>query len=130
MFLVDSSFYINHLRATRDFRILLQPHVEKRSVLTCGLIRLEVLRGIRVEAFKREVAEFFAILADIPLDGEVFEKAIEIGWKLDRRGIVLPATDIIIGAAALAYDATVITTDSHFKLIPGLSTASHFPAAS
>ena len=40
--------------------------------------------------------------------------------KLDRRGTVLPLSDLVIACCAFAVDTAVITTDPHFSQIAGL----------
>ncbi len=46
---------------------------------------------------------------------------------LDRRGAVLPLTDLIIAACALWAGAAVITSDEHFRRVPGLEVLAEVP---
>jgi predicted nucleic acid-binding protein len=44
----------------------------------------------------------------------------KLAWKLDRKGLVIPGTDVVIAASAIAIGAAVLTSDAHFKRIEGL----------
>ena len=56
----------------------------------------------------------------------VWERAAQLThWSLDRRGIVLPAPDLLIAACVLQADATVLTADAHFQEIPSLRVIDH-----
>jgi predicted nucleic acid-binding protein len=49
-----------------------------------------------------------------------WQRVARLAWELDRRGEVLPLTDLIIGVTALEHQAAVLTFDRHFQKIPGL----------
>ena len=76
---------------------------------------LEVLRGI--EDNKRPIAkklleESFTVLN---LDNSTIETYCKIYRKLKAEGQLLPDTDLIIAATAIAHDLTLETKDVHFK---------------
>lgn len=48
------------------------------------------------------------------------EDAAALAWKLDRKGLVIPGSDAVIAASAIAIGAAVLTSDAHFKHIEGL----------
>ena len=50
---------------------------------------------------------------DSPRD-EVANRPVDERGSLDRRGVILPAPDLLIAASALQTDATVLTHDAHF----------------
>ena len=127
MILVDSSVYIDWLRGRVDFPRMLEPWLRSGSLWTCGIVRVEVLRGIRHADQAYRLAEFFDLIPEVPCDAELWSRAAELAWKLDRSGIVLPLSDVVIGACALTVGARVITTDSHFQKIPGLRTSKVLP---
>jgi predicted nucleic acid-binding protein len=39
---------------------------------------------------------------------------------MDRKGDVLPLTDLVIGACALEIGAAVVSSDRHFERVAGL----------
>jgi predicted nucleic acid-binding protein len=129
MLLVDSTIYIDLLRAGRDPVVELTSWVETGQLLCCGIIRCEVLRGIRTPRVKARMKELFDIAADAPFTPEVWARTAELAWKLDRAGIVLPLSDLAIGTCALVHDAEIVSTEAHFGRIPGLRTRGAIPIA-
>jgi len=60
------------------------------------------------------------VMIFLPSSNAVWERATQLAWSLDRRGMVLPAQDLLIAACALQAHAAVLTLDAHFEQIPGL----------
>lgn len=118
--LPDSNFYINCARAGIDPFLELGAHLDEWEFVTCGLVVLEVCRGRTNPRILQRFRERFAIMPFIPTGTSVWELATEIAWSLDRRGAVLPATDILIAACALQAKSAVLTADAHFREIPNL----------
>jgi hypothetical protein len=81
---------------------------------------LEVCRGLRDPGVLQRFRERFAVMIYLATETFVWERAAQLAWSLDRRGIVLPAPDLLIAACALQADAAVLTADAHFQAIPGL----------
>jgi hypothetical protein len=118
--LPDSSIYIGALRAGRDpFREFAESPGE-REFVTCGMVMLEVCRGIRDAHVLRRSRERFAVMLYQPTTNQIWERAAQLAWSLDRQGIVLPAQDIVIATCALHINAAVLTVDAHFRHVPGL----------
>ena len=128
MILVDSTVYIDMLRQRQDPRTALAPLLRTSGLGCCEIIRLEVLRGIIAPAFRTEMEEFFELVPVLALNVAVWRRALELGWTLDRRGEVLPLTDLLIAACALQYDAALVSSDRHFARIPGLKLWKNLPA--
>ena len=70
---------------------------------------------------RNELSELFDLMTEVPTDAHIWQKATNLAWALDRRGAVLPLTDLLIASCALVADTAVITTDPHFSQIPGLT---------
>ena len=119
--LVDSCYYIDRQRAGLDPFAELAVAAEMWEPITCGMVMLEVLRGIRVERDLAAYRETLSVMTCVPTTGQIWETATEILRRLERRGITIPPQDAIIAACALAEDAPVLTFDGHFSRIPGLT---------
>jgi predicted nucleic acid-binding protein len=119
--LVDSTIYIDLLRSGEDVPYVLRPFLLSGQLFVCGVIRAEVLRGIRTIATRSEFSELFDLMVEVPTDARIWQMAADLAWKLDRRGAILPLTDIVIACCALVADTAVITTDPHFSQIPDLT---------
>ncbi|MBU3665201.1 MAG: PIN domain-containing protein [Chthoniobacterales bacterium] len=118
--LVDSNVYIGLLRRGLDPVEVLGDWAGPADLATCGMVRLEVERGLRVERVRRHMSAFFDVLIMIPTGNPAWARATELAWSLDRRGITLPAQDCLIAACAQAAGAAVLTDDRHFDYIARL----------
>lgn len=118
--LVDSNVFIDLLRLGRDSAQVIGNWVGKRKLATCGVVRLEVLRGVHSPKRFASISAFMDTMVNVPTDQDLWTKATDLAWKLDRRGIVLPAADLVIAACALRIHAAVLTSDAHFQQITGL----------
>jgi len=120
MILVDSTKFISWMRQGRNPVALLASLLTAGELLGCGIVRIEVLRGVIKPKIKAELTRFFDIIPEIPLSPSVLRETAELAWMLDRQGQVLPVADLIIALCAKRAGATVITEDPHFRRIPGL----------
>ncbi len=118
--LVDSSVFIGLGRAGRDPLHELRFRRPGRDWATCGIVRVEVMRGLRSPTVKQVFAVFFDALVSAPTTNLVWEEVERLAWTLDRRGILLPATDILIACCARSVEAAVFSFDQHFEQIPGV----------
>jgi predicted nucleic acid-binding protein len=118
--LVDSCIYITLAKRRLDPSVVLLEHLELEDIVTCGMVRLEVIRGIALPKVRTHIESFFDVMQNVPTDNKLWEEACELGWKVTRKGNNMPAQDIIIAACALRVDAAVLTHDGHFDHIPGL----------
>jgi predicted nucleic acid-binding protein len=118
--LVDSNVYIDLLRRHLDPAEELTTHISQLDLAVCGMVRVEVLRGIKGVKAKTQMKAFFDVLQNIPTDNRLWEETAELAWTLDRKGIVIPAQDIVIACCARRIGAVVLTMDTHYRQIPGV----------
>jgi predicted nucleic acid-binding protein len=130
MWIVDSSVYIDWMRQGRSPTRILRPFVLADQMFTCGVIRVEVLRGAVKPAVRTELGELFNALRDIPFTAGVWDRTEALAWQLDWAGTVLPLSDLMIAACALHVGATVVSTDPHYGQVPGLTVRGTLPAMS
>lgn len=118
-FLVDTSAWLFALR--KDFMPVIKERVDlllkENVVLTTGIIRLELLAGTKSKAEYDRLKKRLSGLETIETDDLLWETACEIGFKLRRKGITVPYTDILISACALSQGCIVLHADNHFDLI-------------
>ena len=120
LILPDSNIYIGALRAGVDPFQGFAAGLDEREFATCGMVMLEVCRGLREPTLLKRFRERFAVMIFLPTTNAIWERASQLAWSLDRRGLVLPAQDLLIAACALQAGATVLTNDRHFHAIPEL----------
>jgi predicted nucleic acid-binding protein len=118
--LVDSNVYIGLLRRGLDPAEILGDWIGSGDLATCGMVRLEVERGLKIEKIRRRVGAFFDVLINVPTSNKIWEQASGLAWTLDRSGITLPAKDILIATCAGEIGAAVLTDDKHFEEFSGL----------
>jgi predicted nucleic acid-binding protein len=123
--LPDSNFYINCARAGTDPFRALGARSDEYEFATCGMVVLEVCRGRSDPHVLRRFQENFGVMLYIPTSNQIWERATQLAWSLDRRGVVLPPQDLLIAAHAMQTAATVLTFDAHFHAIPGLTVVDH-----
>ena len=124
MVLVDSSVYIQLIRDGRDPVSTLAGTFDITEIAGCSVVRCEVLRGMIRPKAKAHLAAFFDLLIHVPTDHRVWEETEDLAWRLDRKGKVLPLTDLVIAVCALRLGAAVLTLDRHFEVVPQLQLAS------
>ena len=117
--IVDSNVFITLLKSGVDPAQWLGEKYQ--DIYSCGVIRVEVLRGVRDIDVRDRLLEFFDLTNQIPTDFAVWAMASELAWILDCQGRVLPLPDIVIAACAQLAGVPILTADSHFRHIPNLS---------
>jgi predicted nucleic acid-binding protein len=118
--LVDSCVFITLLKQRRDPAAELMERLQLEDLVTCGMVRLEVIRGLSVPRVKRAMEGFFDVMCNVVTDNRLWEEATGLACELQRNGMNLPAQDILIAACALRAGVGVLTYDKHFHAIPGL----------
>ena len=124
--LVDSSWYIRHMREGRPLRELV-PIAMARDVATCGIVRCEVGRGVTDPVLLKKFDERRGVMMYVPTDNKHWADAEALLWKLNRQGITLPLADVVIACCARRIGAVVLTHDGHFSMIPGIRCTSRNP---
>ena len=118
--LVDSNVFIDLMRKRLDPTRVLLNRYESTDLVTCGVVKAEVLRGVKGMKARDSLESFFSIMRFSDLTSTAWDEIWELAWQLDRKGHVLPLTDIAIANCALRSGAWVMTSDSHFHKIPNL----------
>lgn len=122
--LVDSSVYIKLMRRRLDPATVLFEHYDSVNLVTCGMVQVEVLRGVRDLNARKRLEGFMSVMQYVPTDERLWREATHLAWRIDRAGESIQATDALIAASALRRGASVLTLDSDFKRVPGLHTLS------
>lgn len=118
--LVDSNVFIDLLKFGRDPSQVMGEWAGGSNLATCGMVRLEVLRGIKSLKQLTKISAFMDVMVNVPSDNRLWVAATELAWKFDRMGLMIPGADVVIAASALRLDAAVLTSDAHFAWIDGL----------
>jgi hypothetical protein len=90
--------------------------VQQRRVLLVGLVRQEVLSGIRDQRAFDRLRLALRAFPDEALGTEDFEDAARVANRCRAAGVTGSAVDFLLCAAALRREAAIYTTDRDFDL--------------
>ena len=117
--LIDSSALIEFLRpdGDPDVATAVAEVLDAGDAATCPLVELELWNGARTLAEGRALAAFFATLLRLPITDEVWLRAMKTAAAVRRRGVTVPASDIVIFSCAALHQAHLLAHDKHFILL-------------
>jgi predicted nucleic acid-binding protein len=96
----------------------LRPLLEEGLIATCAIVDLEVLYSARNLSDYEGVLEERQALGSAPITPEVLSEAIELQYRLARRGQHrVPIPDLIVSAASKKAGLTVLHYDPDFERI-------------
>lgn len=128
--LVDTSAWLHAL--TKESVPAIKSGVDEllkdNLVVTTPMIKLQLLGGTRTDKEFRRLKAYLDALHDVEIGDGEWERACELSFKLRRKGLTIPYTDILIAACALTADLTLMHVDAHFDAISkqtGLKVESH-----
>jgi len=118
MYLLDSSVWIEYLRpgGAALVKERVRGILERDEACCCGIVVVEVLRGVKGERDYAAVEEALSALPQLPLDETAVARAARWGFALGRKGVTVSTTDLLIGAAAHGK-AALIHRDGDFRRI-------------
>lgn len=119
--MVDTSILIDYLRGHAAAADLLEGQRLLGPLHASEMTRLEVLAGMRASE-EDQTRALLAVLRWHPVDGEVAERAGELGqaWLPSHRGI--DSVDLAIAATAMLLDVRLLTLNvRHFPMFPDLT---------
>jgi predicted nucleic acid-binding protein len=116
IYLVDTSAWLFALR--KNFNPVIKERLDQllkeNRVITTGIIKLELLGGTKAEKEFYRLKMRLDALGDYETDSFLWERAYDLAFKLRRKGVTIPYTDILIAATAMAREATILHVDAHF----------------
>ena len=119
LFLVDTSAWILVLR--KDYSPVLKERIElllkENAVAIAGIVKLELLGGTKSEKEFQRLKSRLDALHTVECNVPLWERSYRLAFKLRRKGIIVPYTDILIAACAQEIEATVLHVDAHFDLM-------------
>jgi hypothetical protein len=117
--LVDPSALIEFYRPTGDAgaRAAVAAAIAEGEVAVNGIVQVEILAFARSEADRRKLSADLKAFHLLELSAAEFDLASDLGFRLRRNGVTVPATDLIVAASALRASATLYHLDAHFDAI-------------
>jgi len=119
--IVDTSVWVDFLRSGRgDGSAVVEDLVRTSQAKTCGMVLAELLAGVRNAADRTQLQEALAGLDYVEMREQTWRRAGELAADLRARGRTLPMSDLVVAALAIEHGFAVLTTDNHFRHIPGV----------
>ncbi len=122
MFLIDSSAWIEYLRPAGSPRAKerVREILRMNAGASCGIVAVEILRGVRNERDFQVLGEALTALEPLPIDNEVIDRAARWGYLLDRKGKSISTTDLLIASAAHGR-ACLVHIDRDFEQLSAVA---------
>ncbi len=119
MKIIDTSAWIEYYRKNgkKKYKTEIRTALKGNICAICGIIKTEILFHTKT---KKEFELLDSDLSGIhwfETDKTIYNKASEVGYNLKRKGITIPATDLIIASCALIYKSEIVHLDKHFEKI-------------
>lgn len=86
-------------------------------VVSFGMIRLELLGGTKTKKEFNRLKGRLEASYEISTDAILWGVASQLAFKLHRKSLTIPYTDILIACAALESKAVLLHADAHFDLL-------------
>ena len=117
--LIDTSAWIAFFRGDEPVATLVEKVLAEGTAAFCGVVELELRRGIRPE--ERElVLSLLTAATRLPTEEADWARAGDLLASLRRTGVTLPGTDGLVAQLALRHEAVLLEYDKHFQHFPDL----------
>jgi hypothetical protein len=118
-YLIDTSAWVLALRSDGDKSAVdaVADALANNQAAICPIVMLELLSGVKAERHYRELESELRALYFIAATDSVWAEAYRLGHALRKKGVTIPAADVLVAAAALSEDCAVLHRDRHFDLI-------------
>lgn len=119
MILVDSSAWIEYYRkkGNEEYQKVVKRAIADDAVATIGLIQTEILSHASTIGEYESLRSDFSAYHWISVSSGEYFTISKNGFDLRRRGITVPATDLIIASVAAIHKCVLLHYDSHFELV-------------
>jgi predicted nucleic acid-binding protein len=116
--LVDTSAWITSFRSEGDPRTrdLLKQAIAEDQVAIASVILLELIQGCKTKKERDQLRHELESLEWLDLDDLVWEHAYSLAFDLRRKGLTIPAIDIVIISLALENNCILLHSDRHFVI--------------
>ena len=117
--IVDTSAWIESFRpqSEKAFIDFVKDLILKGRILVPGIIKTELLRGTKNKKEYNQLNDLLKGLEYLPVSDDFWEKLSLFSFRLFRKGVTVPLTDIYIALLGIENNASILHRDKHFDLI-------------
>ncbi len=126
-YLLDTNAISDLMRAVPRFETWMAGLNQNDRVVTCTIVRGEILFGIaRLPAGRRRTEleetgrQFLTVVRCEPIPERAADFYAAVKLARQQRGLTLDENDLWVAATALALGATLVSRDSAFRGVDGL----------
>ncbi len=121
--LVDTSLWVRYFQPAGwgELKEELARLLDQGSLLTCWVVKAELLVGARDAGAFDRLSESLQALDEVALTPGVWEGAARLGHKLRLKGFSVPLPDLLIAQAAAVARAELWHADAHFDRMAEVS---------
>ena len=127
-YLLDTSTFSHLPRAHATVRARIEALAAEDRLVTCAVVRGEILYGLarlrpgrHLVELTAKTASLFAGVPSEPIRTGAAEHYARLKHAAERSGATLGENDLWIAAAACDLGATLVTEDADFRRLPGLA---------
>ncbi|MFC2155551.1 PIN domain-containing protein [Acidobacteriota bacterium] len=118
--MIDTSIWIDYFRDTdKELNDFIDCLINEDRVNINGIIKSEILIGTKTQKEYNLVNNSLNGIKTIDFNDQVFNETSDTGFKLKRKGITVPLSDLIIAVQSYYNRLILIEKDNHFKKIKG-----------
>jgi len=118
--LLDTSVWIDALQGRTPHIVkMTQELLNEDRILTCGPVIFEIKRGLRPPE-RKKILPLFDALIRLSVDETIWDAGGDLDASLRKKGITIPAMDVIIAQVCLHHKIFLFTLDEHFRSVPRL----------
>ena len=116
--LVDTSAWIDFLRGrTTGYANATALAVERDEARICGVVRAELLQGVKGEKEKAQLSIIFQTIQSMEANETDWDRAGDLSRSARLNGHAVPLTDALISAIAQRNKMSVLSADKHFDVL-------------
>jgi predicted nucleic acid-binding protein len=95
--------------------------LEEGRVVTCWVVKAELLIGARDAPSFETLADVLAAVREIPITDECWTHASRLGFELRKQGLLVALPDLLIAECAIIQRCVLWHADSDFENVRRLS---------
>lgn len=117
--LIDTSAWIHWLRLDGDRMVgdAVDLALQSGDAAWCAVVRLELWNGARDGAEQQTLRRLEAVLPSLDTPDAVWDEACASARCARRKGVTVPATDLLIFTCAQHHGAALLHSDGDFDLL-------------
>lgn len=120
--IVDTSVWIEYFnKPDSSYGESVEQLLRAGRVVGTGIVLTELLQGAKVKKEFDAILDSIIAIPFLETTLNTWVMAGEISYKLRRKGITIPTTDLIITSLSLEYNCLIFTLDPHFSKIPDIA---------